>query len=152
RIRSSRRLVTGLTSGLTPASTGLIAGAKRSDNEGKYRSKNLVVRHLVGHLSIFAYPFRRQEGRDAKALDPDVLHAENGRSPPTPGTRPSRSRWSDASRLATTRWSCACAVRPALISRPFHQRRQRRDEFLGTLRALSSGPAAGSLTWSNRLR
>jgi SAM-dependent methyltransferase len=28
----------------------LIAGAQRSDNEGKYRSKNPVVRHLVGRF------------------------------------------------------------------------------------------------------
>jgi SAM-dependent methyltransferase len=28
----------------------LIAGAKRSDNEGKYQSKNPVVRHLVGRF------------------------------------------------------------------------------------------------------
>jgi SAM-dependent methyltransferase len=28
----------------------VIAGAQRSDNEGKYRSRNLVVRHLVGRF------------------------------------------------------------------------------------------------------
>ena len=35
---------------LDPASTGLIAGARRSDNEAKYRSRNPVVRHLLGRF------------------------------------------------------------------------------------------------------